>query len=57
MVLARAILAPGGYGAILLCEGHRKEIYGHEEDTTNGRMELTALVEALKVPSPRVKSR
>jgi ribonuclease HI len=53
MVLARAILAPGGYGAILLCEGHRKEIYGHEEDTTNGRMELTAAgrgAESAQVP-------
>lgn len=39
---------PGGWGAVLLYGGHRKEISGAEEKTTNQRMELTAVIEALK---------
>ena len=39
----------GGYGAILEYNGHRKEIYGCEPHTTNNRMELTAVIEALKL--------
>jgi ribonuclease HI len=38
---------PGGWGAILMYEGHRKEISGAEASTTNNRMELTAAIEAL----------
>ena len=33
---------PGGWGAILKCGGHTKEISGGEPSTTNNRMELTA---------------
>lgn len=40
---------PGGWGAVLFYGEHRKEISGGEENTTNQRMELTAVIEALKV--------
>lgn len=39
---------PGGWGAILRCGGTEKELSGGEKDTTNNRMELTAVIEALK---------
>lgn len=39
---------PGGWGAVLLCGEHRKEISGGEFQTTNQRMELMAVVAALK---------
>lgn len=38
---------PGGWGAILRCGGKEKELCGGEEQTTNNRMELTAVIEAL----------
>jgi ribonuclease HI len=38
---------PGGWGAILMYGGHMKEISGAEPNTTNNRMELTAVIEAL----------
>lgn len=39
----------GGYGAILIYRGHEKEISGYEAHTTNNRMELQAVISALKV--------
>lgn len=40
---------PGGWAAVLVYNGHRKEISGRvEETTTNNRMELIAVIEALK---------
>lgn len=39
---------PGGYGAILMYEGSKKEISGGEESTTNNRMEMMAVVKALE---------
>ncbi len=39
---------PGGWGAILEYNGVEKELSGGEADTTNNRMELTAVIEALK---------
>lgn len=39
---------PGGYGAILKFGQKIKEISGCEPDTTNNRMELTAVIEALR---------
>ena len=44
---------PGGWGAILRCNGKEKELSGGERETTNNRMELTAVIkglEALKRP-------
>ncbi|MCL2034985.1 MAG: ribonuclease HI [Oscillospiraceae bacterium] len=38
---------PGGWGAVLRFGGHEKEISGGDADTTNNRMELTAVIEAL----------
>jgi ribonuclease HI len=38
---------PGGWGAVLECDGTEKELYGGERATTNNRMELTAVIEAL----------
>ncbi|MGM0507293.1 MAG: ribonuclease HI [Bacteroidota bacterium] len=38
---------PGGWGAVLLFNGDRKEISGGEPQTTNNRMEMTAVAEAL----------
>lgn len=40
---------PGGWGAVLLSGKHIKEIFGAEKGTTNQRMELQAVLEALKV--------
>ena len=39
---------PGGWGAILMAKDKKKEISGSESDTTNNRMELTGVIEALK---------
>lgn len=40
---------PGGWGAILMYGNHKKEISGANPNTTNNIMELTAVVEALKL--------
>lgn len=40
---------PGGWGAILFYGSNRKEMSGGERHTTNNRMELTAVIEALNV--------
>ena len=37
----------GGWGAILVFGEIKKELYGGEANTTNNRMEMTALIEAL----------
>ena len=39
---------PGGWGARLEWNGHVKEIKGGEAETTNNRMELTAVIKALE---------
>ena len=44
---------PGGWGAVLRYQGREKELCGGEKDTTNNRMELTAVImglSALKEP-------
>ena len=38
---------PGGWGALLVSGGKRKELHGGEAETTNNRMELSAAIEAL----------
>ena len=40
---------PGGWGAILMFGENMKEISGGKKDTTNNVMELTAVIEALKL--------
>lgn len=45
---------PGGWGAWLRSGTHEREMWGGEANTTNNRMELTAVIEslaALKAPS------
>lgn len=37
----------GGWGAVLVYKNNEKEISGYDESTTNNRMELTAVIEAL----------
>lgn len=39
---------PGGWGAYFKAGSHTKELWGGEAETTNNRMELTAVIEALK---------
>lgn len=39
---------PGGWGALLRHGRHEKELCGGEPETTNNRMELTGVIEALK---------
>ena len=39
---------PGGWGALLIAGGKRKELSGAEADTTNNRMELMAVIQALR---------
>ena len=38
---------PGGWGAVLIYKGTEKEISGGNPETTNNRMEMTAVIEAL----------
>jgi ribonuclease HI len=40
---------PGGWGALLMWGDKRKELFGGEAHTTNNRMELTAVIQALAV--------
>ncbi|PWD52288.1 ribonuclease HI [Serinibacter arcticus] len=39
---------PGGWGALLVAGGREKELWGGESPTTNNRMELTGVIEALR---------
>lgn len=39
---------PGGWGLILRFDGREKELAGGEKDTTNNRMELTAVIRGLE---------
>jgi len=39
---------PGGCGAVLRCGDKEKTLYGGEAETTNNRMELTAVIKALE---------
>ncbi len=48
---------PGGWGAILRSGTHEKELWGGARETTNNRMELTAVIEALRALKRRVTVR
>ncbi len=39
---------PGGWGALLMWNGHEKELSGGEPDTTNNRMEMMAVIKGLE---------
>ena len=48
----------GGWGAVLEYGAHTKELFGGEPDTTNNRMEMTALLrafEAIKKDGQRIE--
>ena len=38
----------GGWGVLLVAGNNRKEMFGGERDTTNNRMEMCAIIEALR---------
>ena len=42
---------PGGWGSVLLYRGHRRELSGGEAETTNNRMEMMAVIQALETLS------
>ena len=46
---------PGGWGAWLKSGDHEKELWGGEPKTTNNRMELTAVIQALASLKRRCK--
>jgi len=48
---------PGGWGAILIAGGREKELYGGELNTTNNRMELTAVIQALEALTRSAEAR
>ena len=39
---------PGGWAAVLLYKGHKKEVSGYSAETTNNRMELYAAISGLR---------
>lgn len=39
---------PGGWGVLLRFNGHEKRLFGGEAETTNNRMELMAVIQALE---------
>ncbi|MCB0330828.1 MAG: ribonuclease HI [Bdellovibrionales bacterium] len=41
---------PGGWGVVHVIDGEvQNQLHGHDPDTTNNRMELTALINAMKL--------
>ncbi|MCI8593926.1 MAG: ribonuclease HI [Oscillospiraceae bacterium] len=44
---------PGGWGAILMYGSHKRELSGGKAETTNNRMELTAVIAALSALKER----
>ncbi len=48
---------PGGWGVLLICGEHEKELCGGEAQTTNNRMELMAVIRALEALKRPVTAR
>jgi ribonuclease HI len=48
---------PGGWAALLSVDGREKELAGAEAQTTNNRMELTAVIRALEALKRPVQAR
>ncbi len=46
---------PGGWGALLKFGAREKELFGGEPETTNNRMELTAVIRALEALTRRCR--
>lgn len=47
---------PGGWGALLQCRDNERELSGGEPATTNNRMELMAVIEALNALKKPVRA-
>ena len=47
---------PGGWGALLQWNGHERELFGGETNTTNNRMELLAVINALEALQRRCRA-
>lgn len=45
---------PGGWGALIIQDGEERELFGGEAETTNNRMEMRAVIEALKATSDAI---
>lgn len=39
---------PGGWGSVMMYNGHERELSGGDADTTNNRMEMVAVIKALE---------
>jgi len=39
---------PGGWGSVMMYRGHRREMSGGDASTTNNRMEMMAVIQALE---------
>ncbi len=48
---------PGGWGALMLCNGEEKELSGGEVETTNNRMEMLAAIQAFQALKKPTKVR
>ena len=48
---------PGGWGVLLRARGVERELFGGEPETTNNRMELTAVIRALEALRRRCSAR
>lgn len=48
-VLVHGNPGPGGWGAVLMHGAYKKEISGGQKQTTNNIMELTAVIQALRL--------
>ena len=46
---------PGGWGVLMRWNGHEKELFGGEAETTNNRMEMMAVIKALEALKRRSK--
>lgn len=46
---------PGGWGAVLAWRGRQRELSGGERETTNNRMELMAVIQALEALKRRCR--
>ena len=44
---------PGGWGAVIVQDGHKTELSGREDDTTNNRMEIMAAIKGLEATPER----
>ena len=45
---------PGGWGVLINEDGSSRELCGGEPETTNNRMEMMAVIEALKATDPSI---